>query len=104
MTYPIITRLGDKDAIHVCILVVFSKVEVRPGQKVKLNCYEAIPTEASDFDGVVNPFGASVLPYTDYYVFMRPDVYRQLTHHWEAPSAPEPPTEDDFDECRNCYN
>lgn len=104
MSYPIITRLGDRDAIHVCILVAFSKVEVRPGQKVKLDHYEAVPTEGSDFDGVVNPFGDLVPPYADYYVFMRPDVPRSLIHNWvEIYTIPEAPTEDDSDECRNCY-
>lgn len=105
MSYPIITRLGDKDAIHVCIIVAFCKTDILPGQRIKLNMYEATPTHTSDFDGVVNPFGDFIPAYQDFYVFMRPDVPRSLTHNWaEIPILPETPIEDDSDECRNCYN
>lgn len=107
MTYPIITRLGDKDAIHVCVQICKATESLNPGTTVAIVNGNASKYVGDLYDGVVNPFLSSPIKAGSlFYVFMRPDIPRSLTHHWEEiPTALETPTEDDFDdnECRNCY-
>lgn len=105
--YPIPSSKGEKDAIHVCIQVCEATQPLKRGQLVCISDGYALPAFVFNFDGVVDPFHtmSTIAKGELIHVFLRPDVPRSLTHHWEdkPPQDPLPSNLDDPDECRHCY-
>jgi hypothetical protein len=107
MSYPSDDYPGSKDAIHVCVQRAQAGHDgLHPGDLVHLLGDTAVASTIIIYDGVVDPFKDPAHTFKQgeaLWVFMRPDVPRTLTHHWENKNDEPIDIFDDQDECRNCY-
>lgn len=96
--------LGSKDAHHCPGVFVTSASPIIPGRPVRFLDPDKTQVEACEFDyhqAIADPFLKIIQPNTGFWVFVRPDLVSDLTHHFQILAVPD---EDDEDqgECAGC--
>jgi hypothetical protein len=81
-------KLGERDAIHVPIVLARAMTQLRPSANVKfldntLTTVKLVPELGRH--GIVDPFypDAMIQVGTLVYIFLVPDAVINLSHHWE---------------------
>lgn len=107
--------LGQRDALHVPVLLAASGHPVKAGQRVvfvRPDCTVVAPQATGEaYHGVVDPFlAADVQPGGMFIVLLNPSLVEKFSHQFEIAGFPKPEPvaeaeddEDEYDECRNCY-
>lgn len=81
-------KFSDKrDAIHCAIIPVEAGENLRPGDKVEVIDGKAYLAKV-DYDGVVNPFGSEAYRSYLFWMFLKPNTVRDMTHQWVSDKFP----------------
>lgn len=108
-------NLGDKDAVHVPVVLTECKIDLEGGTKVcfKDNSFKEVYPVSSNavlYHGVVDPFVSVVRAYSAFLVMLVPSAVEKFNHTFDVnlpslPSSyiPQSSTEDEDDSCRGCY-
>lgn len=111
---PKTTTAGRKDAFHVCAVLCrsdeTSKYRIDPGERVKLSAEATArwyDDDEGDWDGIADPFAPEIGKESLFWVFLRPERAKDLTHSFrvELPESDEEPLPvgDVWDAgCRKC--
>lgn len=107
-----ISEYAERDAVHIAVAPCKSKVELSPGQPVKLvddRVSEELVEPAQGrkiyshrgYLGVVDPFlNRNVEPGERFYVFIHPASVKGMRHHWSHPQFDNGLTKDPEGESR----
>lgn len=87
----LITQHTERDAIHVAIAPVSAGVDLKPGQRIKLNHHkQAIPATRDDYIGIVDPWlRTKVCAGQWFWILLNPNTITALRHYWNHPDFPE---------------
>lgn len=86
----IIDSTHQRDAIHIAIYPVRSKISLKPGECIELDFNEfhtVLPSDKEHATGIVDPFlEKNVEPEEWFYMFLMPNTVTDMRHHWEHPA------------------
>ena len=97
---------GKRDAVHVPVILVSSRMTLKGGQNVKFTDKSMIMVEfcaKKDRQAIVDPFIEVTVPGDIFHVLLEPSLVSNLTHQFDIASTEVNETIDDDDECAGCY-